>query len=163
VSNNTSSDDVTKLIEVIEGALIHLKGKHNCTKAKLLMEAIISGRLFNGEAANLLQKKMRNYIQNLFRPWKLVKAADVAAVGAFKSSTINALRSVIDKQKEELFPSNSTVSRVRGLLDDYGFETNGWERRMTRFGEVFFINFEKALRLLLKACQLSSLPEQLLR
>jgi hypothetical protein len=157
VSNNTSSDDITKLIEVIEGALIHLKGKHNCTKAKLLMEAIISGRLFNGEAANLLQKKIRNYIQNLFRPWKLVKAADVAAVGAFKSSTINALRSVIDEQNEELFPSNSTVSRVRGLLDEYGFEKIGWERRMTRFGEVFFINFEKALRLLLKACQLEEL------
>jgi hypothetical protein len=118
------------------------------------MEAIISGRLFNGEAANLLQKKIRNYIQNLFRPWKLVKAADVAAVGAFKSSTINALHSVIDEQKEELFPSNSIVRRVRGLLDDYGFEKIGWERRMTRFGEVFFIKFEKALRLLLKACQL---------
>ncbi len=110
MSNNTSSDDVTKLIEVIEGALIHLKGKHNCTKAKLLMKAILSGRLFNGEAANLLQKKIRHYIQNLFHPWNLVKTADVAAVGAFKSSTINALCSVIDEQKEVLFPSNSTVS-----------------------------------------------------
>ncbi len=107
-----------KLVTVIEGALIHLKGKHNSTKAKLLMEAVVRGNLFNGEAAKVLQSKIREYIKNLFRPWKLVKAADVAAVGAFKSSTIHALREVINENDEDLFPSVSTVSRVRRLLDD---------------------------------------------
>ncbi len=46
---------------------------------------------------------------------------------------------------------------MRGLIDDYGFKKIGWERRMTRFGEVFYIHFEKALRLLLRACQLDEL------
>jgi hypothetical protein len=144
-------DDVTQLTRVIEGAL---KGKHNNTKAKLLMEAIASGKLFNGAATNLQQEKFKEYVRQLFRPWKLVKAADVSAVGAFKSSTINALRSVIDEKKDDLFPSDSTVSRVRRLLDNYGSEKVGWERRMTRHGEVFYVNFEKAFRLLLKACEL---------
>jgi len=159
LSNSSSCDDITKLVGVIEGALIHLKGKHNCTKAKLLMEAIVSGQLFNGEASKILQERIRSYIRSLFRPWKLVKAADVAAVGAFKSSTINALRSVIDENKEDLFPSVSTVSRVRCLLDDYAFKMVGWERKMTRYGEVFFINYEKAFRLLLKACQLDEIAQ----
>jgi len=43
---------------------------------------------------------------------------------------------------------------VRRLLDNYGSEKVGWERRMTRHGEVFYVNFEKAFRLLLKACEL---------
>ena len=30
----------------------------------------------------------------------------------------------------------------------------GYKRRNTVYGEVFFLNFEKALRLLLKSCQL---------
>ncbi len=85
-----------KLVTIIEGVLINLKGKHNSTKAKLLTEAVVRGNLFNGEAAKVLQSKIREYIKNLFRPWKFVKAADVAAVGAFKSSTINALHEVID-------------------------------------------------------------------
>jgi hypothetical protein len=86
-----------------------------------------------------------------------VKASDVAAVGAFKSSTINALREVIDKNDEDLFPSVSTVSQVRGLLDDFGIKTVGWERKDTKYGEVFYVNFEKALHLLLKACHLDDL------
>jgi hypothetical protein len=159
LSNSSSCDDITKLVGVIEGALIHLKGKQNCTKAKLLMEAIVSGQLFNGEASKILQERIWSYIQSLFRPWKLVKAADVAAVGVFKSSTINALHSVIDENKEDLFPSVSTVSRVRCLLDDYAFKMVGWERKMTKYGEVFFMNYEKAFRLLLKACQLDEIAQ----
>jgi hypothetical protein len=79
---------------------VHLKGKHNATEAKLLMEAITSCKLFNGEASKVFQEKIRCYIRKLFSLWKLVKASDVAAVGAFKSSTINALRGVIDENDE---------------------------------------------------------------
>jgi hypothetical protein len=56
-----------------------------------------------------VKDKMREYIRQFFRPWRMVKASDVAAVGAFKSSTINALRNVIDEKEEGLFPSVSTV------------------------------------------------------
>ncbi len=75
-------------MEVIESSLCHLKGKHNSTKARILMEAVAGGKFFNGEAVKAMSQKIRCYIKNLFQPWKLVKAADVAAVSAFKSSTI---------------------------------------------------------------------------
>jgi len=116
VSSNTSSYDVTRLIGVVEGALVHLEGRYNTTKAKLLMEAITSGKLFNGAAAHLLKEKIEGHIRQLFCSWKLVKAADVSAVSACKSSTINALQSV-----------------------------------------SFFVNFEKAFCLLLKAFELDDL------
>ena len=70
--------------------------KHNGTKAKALMDAIFTGNLLNGEIAKWMNEKMQNYISSLFRPWRLVKAGDVSAVGAFKSSTIEALPNVID-------------------------------------------------------------------
>jgi hypothetical protein len=96
--SSSNDDDVLHLVKVIEGALWHLKGKHISTNARLLMEAVVSGQLFNTAAATLFQEKIREYIRGLFQPWKLVKAADVAAVGAFKSSTINALREVVDER-----------------------------------------------------------------
>jgi hypothetical protein len=71
-------------VEVIESSLCHLKGKHNSTKARILMEAVAGGKFFNGEAVKAMSQKIRCYIKNLFQPWKL----DVAAVSAFKSSTI---------------------------------------------------------------------------
>jgi hypothetical protein len=104
--------------------------------------------------------RVSRMIRQLLQPWKLVKASDIAAVGAFKSSTINALREVIDENGEDFFPSVSTISRVRGLLDDYGFEAVGWDRKDNKYGEVFYHNFEKALHLLLKACHLDELASK---
>jgi hypothetical protein len=67
------------------------------------MDAIFTGNLLNGEIAKWMNEKMRDYISSLFRPWRLVKAGDVSAVGAFKSSTIKALRNVIDEKKRATF------------------------------------------------------------
>jgi len=39
----------------------------------------------------------------------LVKAGDVSAIGAFKSSTIEALQNVIDENNDGYFPSVSAV------------------------------------------------------
>jgi hypothetical protein len=121
------------------------------------MEAIVTGNLFQGEAAEMMDEKIRAYIHNLFCPCRLVKAADVAAMGAFKSSTIYALRNVVNEKSEDLFPSVRTVSRVRRLLDNHGIQLIGWTQVRTKYGAVFYLNFEKALHLLLKACNLHEL------
>jgi hypothetical protein len=89
-----------------------------------------------------------------------VKAGDVSAVGGFKTTTINALRSVIDEKGEGFFPPASNVSRSRRLLDKYGEEVVGFTPRNTPYGEVFFINFEAAFRLSLKACGLYELAQR---
>jgi hypothetical protein len=151
----TSRDEVIQLAAVIEGALCHLKGKHNSTKVKLLMEAIVTGNLFQGEAAKMMNEKIRAYIRNLFLPWRSMKAADVAAMGAFKSSTTNALHDMVDEKSEDLFSSVSTVSCVRRLLlHNHENQLIGWTQVCTKYGAVFYLNFEKALCLLLKACNL---------
>jgi len=77
------------------------------------MDAISTGNLLNGEIAKWMNEKMRDYISSLFRPWRLVKAGDVSAVGAFKSSTI------------------------------YGSEVIGWRKERTKYGEVFYLNFKR--------------------
>jgi len=85
-----------------------------------------------------------------------MKAGDISSVGAFKTSTIKALNEVINHERLVLFPSASSVDRPRAKLDQYAFEVIGYERRKTVYG-FFFLNFEKALRYLLKACQLDDL------
>jgi hypothetical protein len=112
----------------------------------------MSGKLLQGDAANVLHDVVKQYISNLFWPWKLVKAGDVSSVGGFKTTTINALCTVIDAKGEGLFPSPTTVNRSRALLDSYGSQVVGFHRQDTKYGEVYHLNYEKAFRLLLKAC-----------
>jgi hypothetical protein len=64
------------------------------------------------------------------------------------------------KKKEQLFPSVTALCRSRALLDKYGSEVIGWRKERTKYGEVFYLNFEKALRLLLKACHLHDLAKE---
>jgi hypothetical protein len=122
------------------------------------MDAIFNGGLFNGESAESLKMYSAAYVKNLFRTWRLLKAGGTSPVGAFKTSTINALRNVIDdRNKEGLFPLAAAVLRTKKLLDDESFWLIGFEWKQTKYGEVFFINFNNSLRLLLKACGLHEL------
>jgi hypothetical protein len=114
----------------------------------------MSGKLLQGEAANVLLDVVKQYISNLFRPWKLVKAGDVSSVGGLKTTTINALRTVIDAKGEGLFPSPATVNMSRALLDTYGSQVVVFYRQDTKYGKVYQLNYEKAFRLLLKLCGL---------
>jgi hypothetical protein len=155
----TAPDELATLCHAIENAFSCLKGKHATTKARMLMEALMSGGILNGEATVSFKAVVKQYIRSLFRPWKLVKAGDMAAVGGFKTTTINALRNIIDENGEGFFPSATTVNRSRALLDQYGSEVIGYHRRDTQYGEVYFLNFEQAFRLLLKACNLYELAQ----
>jgi hypothetical protein len=62
-----------------------------------------------------------------------------------------------DGNKAGLFPSATAVSRTKKLLDDEATRLIGYEWKQTKYGEVFFINFYNALRLLLKSCGLHDL------
>ena len=153
--NSNSTKKSSGCCAELEKALTRvLPGKHPVTKARYVVDEILSGRLLHGEALTLVNEYMHQYVRNLFQPWRLLKASDMSAIGAFRSSTVKALNEVIDHERIGLFPSASAVDRARAKLDGYALEQIGYERRMTRYGEVFYVNFDAALRLLLKACQL---------
>jgi hypothetical protein len=63
-----------------------------------------------------------------------LKAGDVSAVGAFKTS-IRALNEVIDHEKLGFFPSASSVDAAQSKLDNYAYERIGYEHRDTIYGE----------------------------
>jgi hypothetical protein len=156
-ASSASDIETNTICDAIENAFSFLKGRRYSFRAKMLIESIISGKIFKGEAALALNEVVKTYIQKLFRPWKLVKAGDVSSVGCFKTSTIVALREVVDDDNYGYFPSTSRVSRARGLLDAHGKTLITFERVLTVYGEVYYLHFEKCLRLLLKACKLDEL------
>jgi hypothetical protein len=158
-ASTATSKETDILCNAIEKAFSCLKGKHATTKARMLMEALMSGGILNGEATIAFQGVVKQYIRSLFRPWKLVKAGDMVVVGGFKTTTMNALRTIIDENGDGFFPSAMTVNRSRALLDQYGSEVIGYHRRDTQYGEVYFLNFEQAFRMLLKACNLYELAQ----
>jgi hypothetical protein len=134
--------------------------KHPLTKAKLLMDEISSSRLFNGEPLKLMQIFAQHYVRDLFKPWRMLKAADELSVGAFKTATVKALNKVRDYERLGLFSSASSVDRARAKLDQYAFELIGYERHGTVYGEVFYLNFENALHYLLRHVNWINLPLQ---
>jgi len=113
-----------------------LPGKHASTKAKMLFDEIMTGKLYDGAAMTVVNDYMQGYIKKLFAPWRLLKASDVSAIGAFKTSTVQALND-IDKDKIGVFPSPSSVDRARAKLDKYAVKMIGYERKDTIYGEVF--------------------------
>jgi hypothetical protein len=155
--NKVKRMDMTIALETVLSKLC--PGKHASTKAKLLFDEILGSKLYDGEVRKLIDDYVHSYIRDLFKPWRVLKAGDVSAVGALKTSTIRALNEVIDHENLGIFPSASSVDRARAKLDKYAYEKIGYERRETVYGEVFYLNFEKALRFLLKACQLHDLAQ----
>jgi hypothetical protein len=128
-------------------------------KASILMDVKRDHMLFNGESALSLRQNAVDHVKSLFRAWKLVKSGDTSPVGAFKTSMIEVLHNVIDEQDERLFPSLKAVGRVKKLLDEEAKRLIGYECKVTKYGEVYFINLNNALRLLLKACGLHELAK----
>jgi hypothetical protein len=138
-----------KSIEKLLGTV--LPGKHVHEKASLIIKALSSEMLFKGEGLRILNELKRQHIRQVFKEWRLLKAFDCSSVGAFKTSMLEAMHSVLDKEKNGYFPSVSSLARRWKLLDDHGKNLVGYERRITRYGEVYYINFDNAIRLLLKA------------
>jgi len=145
-------DPVKYLCQSIEKLLgTVLPGKHAHEKASLIITALSSEMLFKGEGLRILHELKRQHIREVFKEWRLLKAFDCSSVGAFKTSTLEAMHSVLDEDKNGYFPSVSSLARCRKLLDEHGKTLVGYERKQTRYGEVYYINFDNAIRLLLKA------------
>jgi hypothetical protein len=51
------------------------------------------------------------------------------------------------------------VNWARALLDQYGSQIVGYTCRNTNYGEVYFLNFDRAFQLPLRACKLHDLAE----
>jgi hypothetical protein len=98
-AHSSTETETDSIIEAIESVFSFLRGRRYSLRAKLLILAIMSRKLFNGEAAIAVHNFTKCYIKQLFRPWKLVKAGDVSSAGCFKMSTINALREVVNNEK----------------------------------------------------------------
>jgi hypothetical protein len=121
------------------------------------MSAMQTGDLLKGEVSAALCLYQTTFVQHVFCPSRLLKACDLGAIGSFRTGTIEALREIIEKDKQGYFSPPTAVSRARLSLDQHATRLVGWRKEGTKYGEVFFLNKEKTLRLLLKACNLHDL------
>lgn len=156
-----SKDPMKYLCDSIEKlAATVLPRKHMHEKAALIINALSTERLFKGEGIKILDSLKISHIHNVFKEWRLLKAFDCSSVGAFKTSTLQAMHAVLDGEKLGYFPSASAIDRCRKLLDDHGRSLIGYERRETKYGEVYYMNFNRVIRLLLKATGLYEKAQQ---
>lgn len=155
------------LVERIEDAFGIMKGAHAATKAAKLLELISTGLLFTGQGPSMLESMHRDFVKNTFSPWKLVYASDMSPAGSFRTATVLGLTEFFDPLEEEdgsrkqrMFPSSSTVSRERLALNKYAKERIGFERKESPYGEIYYINPKKAIRLLLEASGLTKYAQE---
>jgi hypothetical protein len=93
-----------KLCHAIEESCSEiLPGKHCKSKALALMSALQSETLLKGEMSVALCDYKKEFIRNMFRPSRLLKACDMGAIGSFRTGTIESLREIIDEEKQGLF------------------------------------------------------------
>jgi len=162
MKNRDSNKGVTaidKFCQVIEKTCFELMPeKHSKTKAQFVLSALQSNeKLLNGEISAALFEDHKKRIKYMFRPSRVVKACDLGPIGSFRTGTVSSLRDIIDQSNDGFFPSTSAVSRARVALDKHALNVVGWRKEDTRYGEVFFLNKENALRALLKATNLHEL------
>ncbi len=110
------------------------------------------------------------FIRNQFKPWKLVFALDMSPSGSFRTATISGLTEFFDTPevdeaddstpKSRMLPSASTVSRERQALNKYALSRIGLTRKDTPYGEIYFVDPERAIRLLLEAASLTEFAQQ---
>ena len=84
--------------------------------------------LFNGECAVSLRQNATQHVKALFRPWKLVKAGDTSPVGAFKTSTIEALHKGGKGSGQKKGEKSYIFPLVRYILRDLLWKTGDGDR-----------------------------------
>jgi len=75
--------------------------------------------MFHGEGDPILALMHHDYVHDIFHPWKLVKAGNIAQAGPFQNLTINGLSLFFDDNDfgdKNMYPSTSTMSRERRAL-----------------------------------------------
>jgi hypothetical protein len=141
----------------IEDAFGIMKGAHGDRKAAKLLEMIGAGLLVNGAGMSVLELLHRYYVCNKFSAWKLVHASDMTPTGSFRTATVSGLSELFDSpddnsnepKKQRIFASASKVSRERVALNKYAISRVGLTRRETPYGEMYFLDPERVIRLLL--------------
>jgi hypothetical protein len=167
VDEGTQSFD--SLVYQIEKAFGLMKGVHPSTKATKLFELISAGLLFNGEGITLLEGMQRDYIRNKFLAWKLVYASDMSPASFFRTATVSGLTEFFDStqsehaaesKKKRIFPSASKVSREHQALNNYAIRRVGSTRRESPYGEIYSLDPERVIRLLLEAAGLTEIAQR---
>jgi hypothetical protein len=64
------------------------------------------------------------------------------------------MHTILVEEKKGYFPSASAIDRTRKLLDNHAMKLIGWERKLTQYGEVYYMNYDNVIRHLLKATNL---------
>jgi len=60
-----------------------LQGKHTKTKMQFVLDLLCNGLLFQSEGTSIINMMNHEFVEDVFRPWRLVKAADTAPAGSF--------------------------------------------------------------------------------
>jgi len=160
---SNTAENMDRLCERIEEAFGLMKGMKSKGKASKLMELMSTGLLFDGHGVSILQSLHRDFVRNMFKPWKLVYSSDMSPAGSFRTATVAGLSEFFDCTEDNnddapqrrMFPSASAVARERQALNKYALEVVGVTQRSSQYGEVFYVNYEKAIRLMLDASGLT--------
>jgi len=64
------------------------------------------------------------------------------------------MHTILVEEKKGYFPLASAIDRTRKLFDNHAMKLIGWERKLTQYGEVYYMNYDNVIRHLLKATNL---------
>jgi hypothetical protein len=120
------------------------------TITKVLFDCCIFGA---DETRSVLMTLTRKFIRSeVFVPWKILKAMDMAPKGSLNYTGIEVLRGVegLDKWEQGALPARSTIQKQARKMYDVGQQIIPIMPVQCPLGEMFMFDYERKLRLILK-------------
>lgn len=134
------------------------------TRLKVLCRVIFGGYLFGVQETKLvLHQLARDYGRNeVYKPWKILKAMDLAPKGSLNYRGIETLRRAEGLQKWELgfLPSRSNLQEKARRMYEVGQTVCPIKHTPSELGEMFIFDYEPTLRLILKTFQLDEIAQR---
>lgn len=117
---------------------------------KVLFEQCVFGE---EETRSVLTSVVRKYVRSeVFVPWKVLKAMDLAPKGSLNYQGLEILRGVegLDKWEQGSLPARSTVQKQGRKMYEVGQQIIPIKAVDCDLGEMFMFEYEPKLRLILK-------------
>jgi hypothetical protein len=134
------------------------------SRLRVIVTVLFDNAIFGVEETRFMWMRLARKCTRgeVFLPWKILKAMDLAPRGALNYSGLEVLRSVegLGWYEQGLLPARSTIQKQARRLYEVGQTVIPIEAVECRFGEMYQFDFEKKLRLILKTFGLEQIASE---
>jgi len=160
--------DPASMLSMVSAAIcavmaVIMSKTRNVTRLKVVCKVLFEMFLFGYDETRFVFHQMaRKFVrEEIYKPWKILKAMDMSPKGSLNYRGIETLRHVECLQKYErgFLPSSSSVQEKAQRMYEVGQELCPIKQETSPLGEMFSFEYERTVRLILKTFGLHEIAQ----